>query len=150
MPNPFKLMKQKFSFFGQLLLLLIVVTVLFMTGCTAFQAPETMTETEKVTFTSLKTLKSAKIFREFALESAGSIYKKGLMDEETKEKIIEIGDDLQLAINGAADALIIYNDSGGLSGEKTLEEKLLVYQALFNQFMEIVTPYVMKLEKEVN
>lgn len=122
--------------------LCLLILGLFLTGCAGLSAPDNFTQTEKVEYTTLKTLKSAKIFREFALESAGSVYKKGLMEDETKEKIIKLGDQLQLAINTAADALIVYKQSGGLGGDKALEEKLIVYQSLFNQFMEIVTPFV--------
>ena len=131
-------------------LVCLLMLGLFLMGCSGLKAPDNFTPAEKVQFTSLKTLKSAKIFKEFALGSAGSIYKKGLMKEETKEKIIKLGDELQRAINSAADALIAYKKSDGLGGDKMLEEKLIVYQALFNQFMEIVTPYVMNLTgKEV-
>ena len=136
--------------FFPLLFLMALLLCWLVVGCAGFKAPANFTQTEKVEYTTLKTLKSAKIFREFALESAGSVYKKGLMKEDTKEKIIEIGDDLQLAINSAADALIAYKQSGVLGGDKTLQEKLVVYQTLFNQFMEIVTPYVMDIStKEV-
>lgn len=130
-------------------LLLILMFSLGAVGCAALTAPDHFTEPEKVQFTTLKTLKSAKIFREFALESAGSIYKQGLMDEETKDKIIFVGDELQRAINSAADALIAYKQADGLvDGDPSLRKRLLVYQVLFNQFMEIVTPYVMDFSKE--
>jgi len=122
---------------------LAVLVAFALSACSMFEAPDDFTEGQKVEYTTLKTLKSAKIFRDFALASAGSVYKNGLMDAETKDKIISVGDKLQLAINHAADALIAYKQSGGLGGDQSLQEKLLVYQSLFNQFMEIVTPYVL-------
>jgi len=122
--------------------LCLLILSLFLMGCAGLNPPDNFTQTQKIEYTTLKTLKSAKIFREFALESAGSVYKKGLMKEDTKDKIIRLGDDLQLAINTAADALLAYKKSGGLGGNQALEEKLIVYQSLFNQFMEMVAPYV--------
>lgn len=130
------------------LLLLVLLVFTGTIGCRTLTAPDHFTGPEKVQFTTLKTLKSAKIFREFALESAGSVYKQGLMNEETKDKIISVGDELQRAINSAADALIAYKKSDGLGEDQSLRKRLLVYQVLFNQFMEIVTPYMMDSSKE--
>ncbi|MCP3941500.1 MAG: hypothetical protein GY710_08470 [Desulfobacteraceae bacterium] len=142
-------MKLRLNF--PLLLVLSTILLFFVVGCAGLTAPNHFTQAEKIEYTTLKTLKSANTFREFALESAGSVYKKGLMEESTKEKIIMLGDQLQLAINTAADALLAYKNSGGLGHDKTLEENLIVYQSLFNQFMEIVTPYVVGISgKEVS
>lgn len=130
-------MKKQISF-------LIVIIMMCLASCAILSTPEHFTPAQKVEYTTLKTLESAKTFREFALESAGSRYKQGLMDESTKEKIIKIGDELQLAINTAADALIAYKNTNGLVGDQSIAEKIGNYQAIFNQFMEAVTPYVMK------
>lgn len=112
-------------------------------GCSYFQAPDSFTAKEKVEYTSLRTLEAAKTFRTVGLEAAGAVYKAGAMDEKTKGKIIEIGDDLQEAINTAADALIAYKTmTDELADTSTLEAKIAAYQKVFNEFMELVTPYL--------
>lgn len=122
--------------------LMFITLALLFVGCASFTPPSDFTKSEKIQYTTIQTLKSAKAFREFTLESAGAVYKKGLMDDDTRDKIIEIGDRLQQAINVAADALLAYRQSGETY---SLEEKLSIYQAVFNEFMEIVTPYAMEV-----
>lgn len=124
------------------IVLLVSVLALCFIGCGAFVAPEQFIPVQKVEFTTLKTLQSAKAFREFALSAAGAAYKNGLMGEEMKQDIIKTGNRLQLAINSAAEALILYHEAGGIDGSASLEERLADYQAVFNRFMEIVTPYI--------
>ncbi len=124
------------------LAIVVILVGLSAPGCSLFIAPVDFTGSGKIEYTTLKTLQSARVFREFALGTAGSVYKNGLMSESIKEKIITVGDELQQAINTAADALIAYKQSAG-TGDETLQEKLVVYQALFNEFLEIVTPYVL-------
>lgn len=123
-----------------LLIDVLFVMLLFMAGCSLFTAPSNFTHTQKVEFTSLQTLKSASTFRKFALESSAVAYKKGLIQEDTKNKIIKIGDTLQETINTAADALIAYHNSE--ITETDLSTKIMNYQKVFNEFLEIVTPYI--------
>ena len=122
--------------------ILSLFILLFIVGCAGMNAPENFTPEQKVQFTTLKTLQAAKTFRVFALGAAGDAYKAGLITDVDKDKIIVIGDNLQEAINMAADALIAYKLSGD---EITLYGKVAIYQKLFNQFMEVVTPYLGRL-----
>jgi len=121
---------------------LMIIVMICLPGCGLYTAPQHFTQAQKVEYTTLKTLQSAKVFREFALQSAGTAYKNGLMDDAVKNDIIKAGDRLQMAINSAADALVLYHQARGMGGTKALEEKLTGYQAIFNRFMEIVTPYI--------
>lgn len=121
---------------------LIIIVVMCLPGCGVFSPPEHFTPVQKVEYTTLKTLQSAKVFRGFALKSAGTAYKNGLMDETVKQDIIQAGDKLQMAINGAADALIHYHKAGGIGGSTILDDKLGKYQSIFNRFLEKVTPYI--------
>lgn len=132
----------------KLFFVMIFLAIVCCYGCSMFQAPDNFTPEQKVEYTTLQTLKAAKDFRIFALKSAGSLYKKGLMSEDTKNEIIKIGDELQKAINDAADALALYHQTGGLKSE-ILEEKIMAYQSLFNKFLEIATPYMIDEEDKL-
>jgi hypothetical protein len=123
------------------LLICLLLTAL-ATGCAYFKAPDGFTPKQKAEYTTLQTLKAAKEFRVFGLESAGTMYKLGLLDDKTKGEIIETGDNLQAAINTAADALIWYHRTGDVKDKQSVEDKLAAYQELFNDFMEIVTPHL--------
>ena len=63
---------------------------------------------------------------------------------ETKDKIVEIANNLQVAINSTANALIVYNDSAGALGGADLETKIAIYQAMYGQFSDLVLPFVLK------
>ena len=104
------------------------------------------TPTEKVVFTSQKTLETAKIFRETGLASAKIFWDQGLMKMETKDKIVEVANNLQAAINSAGKALKIFHDTNGAQGGTDLDAKIQMYQAIYGQFVDLVMPYVLKLE----
>ena len=104
------------------------------------------TPTEKVVYTSQKTLESAKIFRETGLDSAKVFWDQGLMTMETKDKIVEVSNNLQAAINSSGKALKIFHDTNGAQGGADLDAKIRMYQAIYGQFVDLVMPYVIKLE----
>ena len=123
-------------------LLILLMFMICLNSCAT--APDTFTPAEKVQLTTLKTLKSAKIFRVAALQSTAVYYKRGLIEEKDKEQIIEIGDQLQLAINIAADALIIYKETESVDDMANMDIKIMQYQQIFNQFMELVSLYLVE------
>jgi hypothetical protein len=121
------------------LIMLFVLTCLF-SGCSYFEAPESFTPKQKMEYTTLRTLTAAKKFRVFALGTTAELYKKGLLTEEQKEDIIKIGDALQGSINTTAGALILYHK--GAATQETVNESIEEYQSFFNDFLELVSPYL--------
>jgi len=118
----------------------VLLYFMVMPGC----APAHFTPTEKVLYTSTKTLVAAKNFRDTGLSITGGLYKQGLLSEELKIAIIEVGNQLQDAINKTSEALEIYKLSDGSSGGADLQTKIVLYQALYGKFSELVMPYVLK------
>lgn len=122
-------------------IVLFMIAILLSTqGCSLYQAPDSFTPKQKVEYTTLKTLKTAKQFRVFALSLTGDLYKNGLLTEKQKEEIITLGDSLQGSINTAANALILYHK--GLIQEENVSEKIEDYTNLFNDFLKLITPYL--------
>ena len=122
--------------------LCLLVLVSMVTAC----APAHFTPTEKKLYTSVKTLETAKEFRVFGLRTAGSFYKKGLIDDEKKNEIIEMGDDLQNAVNKVSEALELYHKLDG-SNEVALEQEIVIYQEIYKKFSDLVMPYIMEAAK---
>lgn len=128
----------------------ILLGVLFMSivsmvcfGCFTFKSTSKLTQVQKVEYTTMRTLEAARDFRVFALETSGTLYKSGLMDDDTKIRIIKAGDNLQNYINTASDALLIFHTTNGDYGTAEIDASLAAYQAAFNSFLEIVTPYLL-------
>ena len=124
---------------------LSVIIVVFITvSC----APQHFTPVEKSIYTTTKTLAAAKQFRHTGLQIAGDFYKKGLIEEDVKEEIIEVANELQRAINVTAEVLQIYLISKGQEEAQQLETKIIIYQQLYGKFSELIMPYMLKnLEK---
>lgn len=124
-----------------LFLLMLVIGIFFVfIGC----APKSFTPVEKVIYTTTKTLETAKTFRHSGLLVAADFYKQGLMDEELKQEIVIVADQLQDAINKTADILKIYLVSEGKEGAMELEDKVLLYQQLYGKFSNLIMPYLLK------
>ncbi len=119
-------------------LILFIVSSVF-TGC----IPKEFTPSEKVQFTTMKGLHTAYDFRVFALSSAKVFWDKGLMSEETKDEIIDIGDKFQHAINETSLALEFYRKSSGVNGGD-LGQKIQIYQELYVEFNNLVMPYIIQ------
>ena len=120
----------------QVKILTILICSLFIASC----APANFTRSEKIIYTTNQILQNAKKFRILALESAAEYYKRGLMSEEQKEQIIKLGDDLQRAINIAADALIQYHKFS--SNPELLHERMKRFNDVFKRFSDVVLPYI--------
>jgi len=121
--------------------MILMIVLMGAYGCVTLKEG---TPTEKVIFSSTKTLESAKIFRETGLDAAKIFWDQGLMDMETKDKIVEVANNLQAAINSAATALTIYNNSNGAEGGANLDTKIQMYQMIYGEFVDLVMPYVLK------
>lgn len=119
------------------MILLTLMIFVLVQGC----APRHLSPVEKTTFTTYKTLKTAKIFREEGLSAAGLYYKRGLIDEEKKEEIIKLGDDLQQGINDASEALELFKATGE---ETNLAKKMEMYHYLYGKFTDLVMPLVLE------
>ena len=117
------------------------VTVMF-SGC-VFSAPEKFSPSEKVQFTTMQGLKTAHIFRIFALDSAKVYWDNGIMSEPTMKEIVIIADKFQKTINETSLALETYRKYEGVNSSD-LETKIKLYQELYVQFNNLVIPYIIK------
>lgn len=115
-----------------------LVSLLIVSAC----APKHLSRVEKMVYTSTKTLEAAKAFRETALVAAGMHFKRGMMSEQLKEEIIFVGDNLQQTINELSDMLIVAKRTQTYT--PSLNEKMVVYHALYGKFVDIVMPFVLE------
>ena len=121
--------------------LMSLLIIFMMISC----APSTFTPTEKVTFTTTRSLEAASEIRITALKTIAGLYKEGVLtDEAFKAKVIEIGDELQVAINVTANALLVYKDSGLSADKLTLGEKIENYTIVYGKFSDLVMPYILE------
>lgn len=121
-------------------LLILIALCFLLTSCVLKEG----TPSEKVVYTSAKSLETAKIFRTTGLEAAKIFWDRKLMDMETKDKIVEVANNLQSAINSAATALKLYQATNGMQGGADLNEKIVLYQAIYGKFTDLVMPYLIK------
>ena len=119
---------------------LSIMIVFVIVSC----APQSFTPVEKTIYTTTKTLAAAKQFRHTGLQIAGDFYRRGLIEEDVKEEIIEVANELQMAINVTADVLQIYLISKGQEEAQMLETKILLYQQLYGKFSELIMPYMLQ------
>jgi len=123
--------------------LIIIIMYMFMFSACIFQAPDHFTPSEKVQFTTMKGLHTAYDLRVLGLNSAKKFWDVGLMDVETSEKIIKLGDEFQKAINDTSLALETYRKNEGMNSAD-LDNKIELYQALYVRFNTLVFPYIIK------
>ena len=117
----------------------VVVTAVNVGGC----IPKNMTPQEKIEFSTLKGLETAKIFRDTALDAARDFWRQGLLSEEQAHEIAEVADDLQRAINEASYALEAYHKTGDLA-ESDIEAKAKAYHEIYVRFSNLVMPFILK------
>lgn len=121
-------------------LMAFLVMVFITVGC----IPKEFTPSEKVIYTTTKSLQVASEIRVTALTTIGNLYKEGtLTDEGFKARVIELGDELQVIINVTANAMLIYKDSGLESDKRTLAEKVEKYVEIYGKFSDLVMPYIL-------
>jgi len=121
-----------------------ILALVYLFGMVLACAPSHFTPVEKTIYTTTKTLETAKQFRHTGLSVAADFYKQGLLDEELKDEIIVVADQLQNAINQTADALKLYLLADGKEGAMDLETKVLLYQQLYGKFSDLIMPYLIK------
>lgn len=119
---------------------MVAIMVMLMFGCTGIQNKD---PADQVITVTLRGLQTAKEFRLFALGTANKFWRKGMLSEEVAERIATVGDELQAAINETSDALEDYLTTKGASADK-LNANIALYQKLYTQFSELVTPYIME------
>jgi len=117
-------------------ILFFMVLCILCVGC----FPKTFSQSDKILYTTNQTLQSAKEFRVLALQSAAEYYKKGLLPENKKIEIIDLGDRLQGSINNVADALIIYQQLGPI-GKEDVKFQMQIFTKLFEEFTNLVAPF---------
>jgi len=103
--------------------------------------PKTFSRSDKILYSYNQVLQSAKSFRVTALQSAAVYYKQGLLTEDKKVEIIELGDQLQDSINSSANALIVYQQLGSI-GEADVEIQIKEFEQIFEQFTNLVAPLI--------
>lgn len=122
-------------------MLAFVALIFVLTAC----APQEFSPSEKAIYTTVRSLQGAKELRVTALKTIGGLYKDGtLTDVEFKEKVIEIGDMLQDAINFTSLALEAYYVASTDENKNDLQVKVLMYQKILGEFTDLVMPYVLE------
>lgn len=122
-------------------LLVLMVLAFLLTAC----IPKELSTSEKVVFTTVRSLQAAKELRVTALKTIGGMYINGtLTDPEFKDRVIKIGDDLQEAINVTSEALQIYYTEKDNLSKEDLSVKILAYQKILGEFTDLVMPYVLE------
>lgn len=121
--------------------LAIIVMLIMVAGC----LPKEATTSEKVVFTTVRSLQAAKELRITSLKTIGGLYINGtLTDQDFKAEVIKIGDQLQQAINVTSEALLLYSDSKDALAKGDLGAKVLIYQNILGEFTDLVMPYVLE------
>jgi len=124
-----------------LTLALMIFTVMSFTAC----APKSFTTSEKVIYTSVKSLQAAKELRVTALKTIGDMYKAGiLIDTDFQKDVIRVGDNLQEVINTTSETILIYYNASTIKNKETLAEKISLYQKIYGEFSDLVMPYVLE------
>jgi len=120
----------------------LFIILLLLQGCISIIKPT-------VIHTTFKTLQAAKKFRESGLTLCGEYYKQDLIDEETKNRIVKLGNELQASINECSKSLYIYYEMNDKQRETSqLKLKIQKYQQVYGKFVDIVLPYLIE-ETEV-
>lgn len=109
-------------------------------GC----APKNLSKSDKVIYTTVKTLQVAKDFRVLGLQTAGKLHSAGKIDDKLAREIIVIANDLQASINAISLLLETYDKTRGPDDKKALDAQVEVYMGLYGQFTEIIMPYLIK------
>ncbi len=121
--------------------LALIVMLIMVAGC----LPKGATTSEKVIFTTVRSLQAAKELRVTALKTIGGLYINGtLTDQAFKEEVIKIGDQLQKAINITSEAILTYNNAKDDLSKGDLGAKILIYQNILGEFTDLVMPYVLE------
>ena len=121
--------------------LALIVMLIMVAGC----LPKGATTSEKVIFTTVRSLQAAKELRVTALKTIGGLYINGtLTDQSFKEEVIKIGDQLQKSINITSEAILTYNNAKDDLSKGNLGSKILIYQNILGEFTDLVMPYVLE------
>ncbi len=125
-------------------LALFISLLIAPTGCSLI--PQSGDADDYVT-TTYKALKSAAIIYDEGMSAMADAHALGLIDDEARDKTIAIGEDFSVAWQAAVDALYLYAVAvdGGQSPEpNTVEEKLALFQDVYNAFTSAVRPYIVR------
>ena len=121
--------------------LALIVMLIMVAGC----LPKGATTSEKVIFTTVRSLQAAKELRVTALKTIGGLYINGtLTDQSFKEEVIKIGDQLQKSINITSEAILTYNNAKDDLSKGDFGAKILIYQNILGEFTDLVMPYVLE------
>ena len=113
-------------------------------GC----APKEFSTSEKLIYTTFKTLNAAKEFRHLGLSAIGDFYKQGLVKEATKAKAIVAGDFLKKKITSCLNALEKYKKYSTEDNKRILMDNVKDFESASAEFNDIVLPYMMKTSKQ--
>ena len=127
--------------FNSLFVLIVVLLLMGLIGCSGLSDG---TPVEKKVYVTIKSLEAAKVFRTNGLEAAKVFWDQGLMSVETKDKVVQVANDLQFAINSIARAMKIYNSSNGTQGGADVDDWLQIYQQIYGEFTDLVMPFLIE------
>lgn len=133
-------MSNPFYYRKRLTMFLTLVVLLAVVGC----APKNLTTEDKVIYSVVKTLDTAKTFRTLGLQTAGKLHTDGVIDDKMAREIITVANDLQASINATALLLETYKKTNSEEDKKLLDEKVAIYMELYGKFVELIMPYVME------
>jgi hypothetical protein len=91
---------------------------------------------------SYKALSVSKTSYDTALSTAGDLYKKGFLDEEQKNEIIEYGNHYKIAHNLAVQALLDYQTTGDLSKKDKYLANMQLASNFLAKMLDYLEPYL--------
>ena len=121
-------------------LFILFIMMFMLTGCYGL-APTTP---ENQINTMFKTLQTAKQFRHTGLSIVGDFYKQGLVSEDKKEEVIEIGNELKEIIAVSFDCLKDYVEVKNNTTLSALNSNIQLYNRIYAKFSDLIIPYLLK------
>lgn len=91
-----------------------------------------------------RTLAAAGESYDIAMSTAGSLYLKGLINEEQKNKVIDIATKYKLAYNVAVDALAMYEKTSDPNDKEKLAAAMSQMAPLLEDLIKIVNEFSKK------
>ena len=96
-----------------------------------------------ITYNALKT--TGELYY-FSFNSLGSLYSQGLITEEEKQKIVDIGHKYWSAHQAAVSALALYERTRQAPEKQKVETALREAQKLYGEFVDLIQPFLKRRE----
>ena len=86
----------------------------------------------------------SKLSYETTMESTHDLFRRGVITQEEKDKVFEIGRKYMKAHNAAVDALASYEESGMTVGQKQIEIQAKAASKALSEVLDMVKPYLLR------